>query len=213
MNQSPRPTVMLVDDHPLMRRGLRQLLELEDGIDVVAEASSGEEALALHVEVRPDMVLLDQKMPTLSGVETLVRLRKAGYGGKVLLFSVSDAEEDVRAAMRNGADGYLLKDMEPADLLDQVHQALEGAVVISERLAAMLDNSIENDPLQANSDLTAREVDVLRMLVGGHSNKMIGMQLGITEGTVKVHVKNLFQKLGIRSRVEAVVWALERLRD
>jgi two-component system nitrate/nitrite response regulator NarL len=203
---------MLVDDHPLMRRGLRQLLELEDDLDVIAEAASGEEALALHAQLSPDLVLLDNRMPSLSGVETLVRLRKAGYAGKVLLFTVSDAEEDVRAAMRNGADGYLLKDMEPADLLRQVHQALEGAVVISERLAALLDDSIENDPLQANSDLTAREVDVLRMLVGGHSNKMIGMQLGITEGTVKVHVKNLFQKLGIRSRVEAVVWALEKLR-
>lgn len=213
MNQPLRNTVMLVDDHPLMRRGLRQLLELEDDIDVIAEAANGEEALALQEQLQPDMVLLDNRMPRLSGVETLARLRKAGYTGKVLLFTVSDAEDDVRAALRHGADGYLLKDMEPDDLLRQVRQALGGTVVVSERLGTLLSDAPEIDPLQANSDLTAREVDVLRMLVGGHSNKLIGMQLGITEGTVKVHVKNLFQKLGIRSRVEAAVWALERLRD
>ncbi|MCC2636930.1 MAG: transcriptional regulator NarL [Moraxellaceae bacterium] len=213
MTEQLRPTILLVDDHPLMRRGLRQLIETGDELDVVGEAASGEQALALQQELQPDLILLDQQMPGLSGIETLLRLRRAGYAGKVLLYTVSDDSEDVRAAMRHGADGYLLKDMEPEDLLRQLRAALAGAVVVSERLARQLDDSLQVDPLRAVGELTTREAEVLRMLVAGNSNKMIGVHLGITEGTVKVHVKNLFQKLGLRSRVEAVVWAMERLRN
>ena len=116
--------------------------------------------------------------------------------------------------MRYGADGYLLKDMEPEDLLRQLRAGLAGSVVISERLAHQLEDALQVDPLRAAGDLAPREIEVLRLLVAGNSNsnKMIGVHLGITEGTVKVHVKNLFQKLGLRSRVEAVVWVMERLR-
>lgn len=208
-----RPTILLVDDHPLMRRGLRQLLATSHDLEVVGEAASGEHALALLKELGPDLILLDHHMPGLSGIETLMRLRRSGFGGKVLLYTVSDADEDVRSAMLHGADGYLLKDMEPEDLLSQIRAALAGSVVVSERLARRLDASLRHDPLRAAGDLTAREIEVLRMLVAGNSNKMIGVHLGITEGTVKVHVKNLFQKLGLRSRVEAVVWAMEKLRN
>ncbi|MES2918797.1 MAG: two-component system response regulator NarL [Pseudomonadota bacterium] len=213
MNASRRPTLLLVDDHPMMRRGLRQLIEVEGDLEVAGEAVSGEQALALVPTLLPDLVLLDQQMPGLSGIETLMRLRRAGYTGKILLYTVSDANEDVRSAMLHGADGYLLKDMEPEDLLEQVRAALKGAVVISARLAQQLDSRLREDPLRAAGDLTTREIEVLRMLVAGNSNKMIGVHLGITEGTVKVHVKNLFQKLGLRSRVEAVVWAMEKLRN
>lgn len=208
-----RPTILLVDDHPLMRRGLRQLLATSHDLEVVGEAPNGEHALTLQRELGPDLILLDHHLPGLSGIETLMRLRRGGYGGKVLLYTVSDADEDVRAAMLHGADGYLLKDMEPEDLLRQIRAALGGSVVVSERLARRLDDSLRHDPLRASGDLTAREIEVLRMLVAGNSNKMIGVHLGITEGTVKVHVKNLFQKLGLRSRVEAVVWAMEKLRQ
>lgn len=207
-----RPTILLVDDHPLMRRGLRQLLATSHDLEVVGEAANGEHALSLQRELGPDLILLDHHLPGLSGIETLMRLRRGGYGGKVLLYTVSDADEDVRAAMLHGADGYLLKDMEPEDVLQQIRAALAGSIVVSERLARRLDDSLRHDPLRAAGDLTAREIEVLRMLVAGNSNKMIGVHLGITEGTVKVHVKNLFQKLGLRSRVEAVVWAMEKLR-
>jgi two-component system nitrate/nitrite response regulator NarL len=199
---------MLVDDHPMMRRGIRQLLELEDDFLIVGEANNGEEALALVDELQPQLILLDNNMPLLNGIETLKRLRQVGYSGKVLLFTVSDAEKDVRDALRYGADGYLLKDMEPEKLIQQVREALHGELVISPGLTRVLAQALR-EPQAANQvELTEREQQVLRMIAGGNSNKMIGRKLGITEGTVKVHVKNLLHKLGLRSRVEAAVWAM-----
>ncbi len=204
----PRFRLMLVDDHPMMRRGIRQLLELEDDFLIVGEANNGEEALALVDELQPQLILLDNNMPLLNGIETLKRLRQVGYSGKVLLFTVSDAEKDVRDALRYGADGYLLKDMEPEKLIQQVREALHGELVISPGLTRVLAQALR-EPQAANQvELTEREQQVLRMIAGGNSNKMIGRKLGITEGTVKVHVKNLLHKLGLRSRVEAAVWAM-----
>jgi two-component system nitrate/nitrite response regulator NarL len=204
----PRFRLMLVDDHPMMRRGIRQLLELEDDFLIVGEANNGEEALALVDALQPQLILLDNNMPLLNGIETLKRLRQVGYSGKVLLFTVSDAEKDVRDALRYGADGYLLKDMEPEKLIQQVREALHGELVISPGLTRVLAQALR-EPQAANQvELTEREQQVLRMIAGGNSNKMIGRKLGITEGTVKVHVKNLLHKLGLRSRVEAAVWAM-----
>lgn len=206
--------IMLVDDHPMMRRGMRQLLEMEDDLKVIAEANHGQEALEMLKEHHPELILLDNNMPQMNGLETLKKLRQSGFSGRVLLFTVSDAEEDVRAALRHGADGYLLKDMEPEQLIQQVRDALNGDLVVSPTLTRVLAQALR-DPQPAQShavDLTDRERQVLKMIAGGNSNKMIGRKLGITEGTVKVHVKNLLHKLGLRSRVEAAVWALEKLK-
>ncbi|WP_071870265.1 two-component system response regulator NarL [Atopomonas hussainii] len=206
--------IMLVDDHPMMRRGMRQLLEMEDDLKVIAEANHGQEALEMLKEHHPELILLDNNMPQMNGLETLKKLRQSGFTGRVLLFTVSDAEEDVRAALRHGADGYLLKDMEPEQLIQQVRDALNGDLVVSPTLTRVLAQALR-DPQPAQShavDLTDRERQVLKMIAGGNSNKMIGRKLGITEGTVKVHVKNLLHKLGLRSRVEAAVWALEKLK-
>ena len=136
------------------------------------------------------------------------------YRGKVLLFTVSDAEEDVRDAMRLGADGYLLKDMEPEDMIAQLHQAAVGKMVISDRLTTLLAEALRsNKPQQAArpdyDSLTPREKDILRLIAEGLSNKMIGRKLDISDGTVKVHVKHLLKKLNLRSRVEVAVWAVE----
>ncbi|MEX6503644.1 two-component system response regulator NarL [Pseudomonas zhanjiangensis] len=210
---SPTPhTLFLVDDHPMMRRGIRQLLELEDDLSVIGEANNGEQALDQIEQLQPQLVLLDNNMPQLNGVETLKRLREQGFAGKVLLFTVSDSEEDVRDAMRFGADGYLLKDMEPERLIEQVREALQGALVVSPGLTQVLAQALRSPQGASQADLTERERQVLKMIAGGHSNKAIGKRLGITEGTVKVHVKNLLHKLGLRSRVEAAVWALEHAR-
>jgi two-component system nitrate/nitrite response regulator NarL len=205
-------TLLLVDDHPMMRRGIRQLLELEDDLDVIGEAGNGAEALDLLTGLQPDLILLDNNMPQMNGVETLKKIREHGYAGKVLLFTVSDAEEDVRDAMRFGADGYLLKDMEPEQLIDQLRRVLHGNLVISPALTKVLAQALRSPQGATQADLTDRERQVLKMVALGNSNKMIGNKLGITEGTVKVHMKNLLHKLGLRSRVEAAVWALDHLR-
>ena len=205
----PRARILLVDDHPMMRRGIRQLLELEDDFLIVGEANNGEEALLLIDSLQPQLILLDNNMPQMNGVETLKRLRQIGYTGKILLFTVSDAEKDVRDALRLGADGYLLKDMEPEKLIQQVREALQGELVISQALTRVLAQALREPHAAPQVELTDREQQVLKMVAGGNSNKMIGRKLGITEGTVKVHVKNLLHKLGLRSRVEAAVWAME----
>jgi two-component system nitrate/nitrite response regulator NarL len=205
-------TLLLVDDHPMMRRGIRQLIELEGDLVVVGEANNGEEACEQVARLAPDLVLLDNNMPQLNGVETLKRLREQGFPGKVLLFTVSDAENDVRDAMRFGADGYLLKDMEPEHLIARLRDVLHGTLVVSPSLTTVLAQALRAPQSASSLDLTDRERQVLKMVAAGLSNKMIGNKLGITEGTVKVHVKNLLHKLGLRSRVEAAVWALENLR-
>lgn len=212
MNKPSRHTILLVDDHPMMRRGMRQLLELEDDLQVIGEAGNGEDALALVPQLAPELIMLDNNMPQLNGIETLKRLRQEGYTGKVLLFTVSDAEEDVRDALQYGADGYLLKDMEPEKLIQQVREVLAGDLVVSPALARVMAQALRPQPAVTQVELTERERQVLKMIASGHSNKMIGRKLGITEGTVKVHVKNLLAKLGLRSRVEAAVWALEHER-
>ncbi|WP_339491931.1 MULTISPECIES: two-component system response regulator NarL [unclassified Pseudomonas] len=212
MNAPLRHTLLLVDDHPMMRRGIRQMLELEDDLHIVGEASHGEEALTLIEPLKPDLVLLDNNMPQMNGIETLRRLRAMHYTGKVLLFTVSDAEDDIRDALRLDANGYLLKDMEPELLIQYIRDALNGALVISPGLTRVMAQALRSPPRQADVELTERERQVLKTIAGGYSNKVIGHKLGITEGTVKVHVKNLLHKLGLRSRVEAAVWAMEHLR-
>ena len=204
--------LLLVDDHPMMRRGIRQLLELEDDLQVVGEAGNGQEALDLLAELQPDLILLDNNMPQMNGVETLKKIRERGFTGKVLLFTVSDSETDVRDAMRFGADGYLLKDMEPEQLIAQLHEVLQGRLAVSSTLTNVLAQALRSPQGPSQADLTDRERQVLKMIAAGLSNKMIGNKLGITEGTVKVHVKNLLHKLRLRGRVEAAVWALEHLR-
>lgn len=205
--------ILLVDDHPMMRHGIRQMLELEEDFLIVGEAGNGEEALSLIEPLQPDLVLLDNNMPQMNGLETLRHLRAMNYRGKVLLFTVSDAEDDIRDALRLDADGYLLKDMEPELLIQYIHDALNGALVISPGLTQVMAQALRSPPRLAVVELTERERQVLKTIASGFSNKVIGHKLGITEGTVKVHVKNLLHKLGLRSRVEAAVWAMEHLRS
>ncbi|AGH73186.1 Nitrate/nitrite response regulator protein [Edwardsiella piscicida C07-087] len=198
---------MIVDDHPLMRRGVRQLLELDSVFSVVAEASNGSEAIALAERSQPDLILLDLNMKGLSGLDTLKALRNEGIDARIIILTVSDARSDVYALVDAGADGYLLKDSEPEALLAQIRQAAEGRSVFSESVLAYLSTRSEiADPL---ADLTERELDVLQEVARGMSNKQIAAQLHISEETVKVHIRNLLRKLNVRSRVAATVLYLE----
>lgn len=208
-----KATIQLIDDHPLLRQGVRQLIDMEDDMVVVSEASNAAEGIAHALELEPDLILLDLNMPEVDGIETLKRLRAEGVAARIVIFTVSDHEEDVVAALRAGADGYLLKDMEPEDMLRQLRQAAVGQMVISERLTALLAQALRGQPketIRADFDsLTPREQDILALIAEGLSNKMIGRKLDISDGTVKVHVKHLLKKLNLRSRVEAAVWAVE----
>lgn len=203
-------SVMLVDDHPLLRKGLQQLIELTDNLEVIAQASNGIDAIQLGTELDPDLILLDLNMQGMDGLETLSQLRSAGVTSRIVMLTVSDADDDVIEAITRGADGYLLKDMEPEQLLEQIERSLEGKMVMSEAVTQALATAIRR-PQQSSvadkiSSLTTREAEVLKFIAQGLSNKHIARQLDISDGTVKVHVKHMLKKLGLRSRVEAAVW-------
>jgi len=212
-----RHTVLVVDDHPLFRKGVVQLLAMEPSIEVVGEAGNRAQALALVQQHEPDLILLDLNLKAESGLDILAALKSEDPSRRVVMLTVSDAAEDLMGAIRAGADGYLLKDMEPEQLLDRVRASLSGATVIGEALAARLASALRQEAQDSASGvrrdlalLTEREQQVLRCLADGQSNKRIARTLSITEGTVKVHVKNLLKKLSFRSRVEAAVWMAQQ---
>ncbi|HBS79985.1 MAG: two-component system response regulator NarL [Pseudomonas sp.] len=213
MNEGTTARILLVDDHPMMRRGLRDLLELENDLEVVGEAGNGEDAIALAQQTEPDLILMDLNMPGIDGLETTRRMRDVDIDARIVMFTVSDEQGHVLEALRNGADGYLLKDMDAEQLIEQIRLAATGRMALSPELTQVLAEAIRVRPKPTGqvpfSSLTKREKEVLRQIAKGQSNKMIARKLGITEGTVKVHVKNLLHKLGLRSRVEAAVWVLE----
>lgn len=200
-------TLMIVDDHPLMRRGIRQLLALEPRLEVVAEANNGTEALAEARRLTPDLILLDLNMKGMSGLDTLKALRHEGISSRILVLTVSDARSDIYAMVDAGADGYLLKDSDPDMLLSQIMQAAQGQKVFSEAV----ENYLATRQYSANPfrQLTERELDVLQEVARGLSNKEIATTLHISEETVKVHIRNMLRKLDVRSRVAATVMWLE----
>jgi len=204
-------SIMLVDDHPLLRKGLAQLISLEDHLEVVCEASSGEEAISLAPNCLPNLILLDLDMKGINGLDTLRALRQKNIKSKIVMFTVSDNETDVLQALKFGADGYLLKDAEPEETIEQICKAINGELVLSTSLTQIVAKSLRqsDNSISLFEKLTKREVEILRHITRGNSNKVIGNSLGITEATVKVHIKNLLKKLSLRTRVEAAVWAVE----
>ncbi|MCK6373827.1 MAG: two-component system response regulator NarL [Zoogloea sp.] len=213
MNTPATTSVIIIDDHPLFRKGVSQLIALSDQLHLIGEASSGEEGLELARALEPDLILLDLNMRGMSGIETLRALREADLAARILILTVSDAADDLVAAIRAGADGYLLKDMEPEELLARIVEALSGRIVISESLNGLLARSLRDEAQAAErslAPLTDRERDILGCLASGLSNKLIARDLNIAEGTVKVHIKNLLKKLKFRSRLEAAVWAIDQ---
>lgn len=205
-------TVLLVDDHPLLRKGVSQLLELEDDIEVVGEASDGINAVQQALLLDPDLILLDLSMKGMDGIETLEAMRDADVSARIVVFTVSDDRSDVVAALKSGADGYLLKDTEPDELVNNIRSACSGKMVLSAQLAEVLAMSLREDDKSQGRNLealTRREQQILKYIAEGLSNKLIGRKLDIAEATVKVHVKHLMKKLNFRSRVEAAVWLVE----
>lgn len=210
---STAASIMLVDDHPLLRKGLRQLISMDDELEVIAEASNGADAITQGVELDPDLILLDLNMQGMNGLETLRHLRDQGVTSRIVMLTVSDADEDVLQAISLGADGYLLKDMEPEELLEQIKRALNGKMVLSEAVTQILATAIRSPNNKSSGEidaLTQRELEILKLIAKGLSNKLIARELDISDGTVKVHVKHLLKKLHLRSRVEAAVWMINQ---
>ena len=205
--QQPTLTVMIVDDHPLMRRGIRQLLTLEPRLEVIAEANNGTEALAEARRLAPDIILLDLNMKGMSGLDTLKALRHEGISSRILIFTVSDARSDIDAMVDASADGYLLKDSDPELLPGQILQAARGEKIFSDAVRDYL--ATRQHSASPFRQLTERERDVLQEVARGLSNKEIAATLHISEETVKVHIRNLLKKLDVRSRVAATVMWLE----
>jgi two-component system nitrate/nitrite response regulator NarL len=207
-------TVVIVDDHPLFRRGLTQLLGTLPCFSLLGEASNGKEGIELVKHCRPDLLLLDLNMKDMSGLEVLKAIKAADLDTRVVMITVSDQAEDLIAALRCGADGYLLKDMEPEQMLENLQAAASGRIIVSEALTHLLAVALRQQKRPENpadAGLTEQELRILECIANGKSNKLIGRELDIAEGTVKVHVKHILRKLGLRSRVEAAVWSVEHL--
>ncbi len=205
--------ILVIDDHPLLRKGVLQLIDMDDELSAVGEASNGADGVELAKTLDPDLILLDLNMRGMDGIATLKALRKEGVVSRVVIYTVSDNDEDVVEAMKAGADGYLLKDMEPEDLLERLKQAAIGKMVVSENLTSILASALRTKPKTDAIDLnnlTGREKQILKLIASGLSNKMIAKKLDIAEGTVKVHVKRVLKKLQLRSRVEAAVWGIQQ---
>ncbi|ELB2201558.1 response regulator [Vibrio parahaemolyticus] len=202
---------MLVDDHPLMRRGIHQLLSFEPEFEVVAEASNGADAVAKAHELELDLVLLDLNMKGMSGLDTLKALRADGCEVRIVILTVSDSPADIEAIVRSGADGYLLKDTEPDELVELLKQAHQGDKAYSQEVAKYL--SERSDHEDVFDSLTDRETQILREVARGFRNKQIADRLFISESTVKVHMKSLLKKLQVPSRTAATVLYLERFGD
>lgn len=208
-----RRGVLIVDDHPLFRRGVRQLLEISERLTCLGEADDGEAALLKAEALSPDLILLDLQMHAMDGIATLRALRVAGLDTRVIILSVSDHQENVIAAIRAGADGYLLKDMPPDRLLEALERQGDGEMLFDPRLTALMAGALRRRPTVSGptlDHLTRREREILRLLAKSYANKQIAQHLAIREGTVKVHMRHLLKKLEMHSRTEAAVWAAQQ---
>jgi two-component system nitrate/nitrite response regulator NarL len=213
MTEQTSTTVIVIDDHPLFRKGVADLISMDPSLSLIGEAPSGEIGVVLASEKNPDLILLDLNMKGMDGIETLKVIKEKDLDSRVIMLTVSDSEENVVSALRAGADGYLLKDMEPEDILKSLNEAANGRLVINDKLTELLAYALRKDtvPKAPNqADLTDREKEITKLIAKGYSNKLIARELDITEGTVKVHVKHILKKLHLRSRLEVAVWVTTR---
>jgi DNA-binding NarL/FixJ family response regulator len=203
--------VLVVDDHPVVRHGLMAILRWEKDMELVGEAADGAEAVRMILDHQPDVVLLDLRLPKLSGVEVMRHVRGKAPGTRFLVLTTYDTDEYIGPALAAGANGYLLKDAEPDELLRGIHALMQGGAALEPKVAAhVLGHLADEDGDSGRDGLSEREMDVLRLLPSGSSNKSIAVQLGLSENTVKSHISHLFSKLGVQSRAEAVSAAIQR---
>lgn len=207
--------ILLIDDHPLFRKGVAQLVRADADMELVGEAGDGRSGIALAHELKPDLVLIDLNMKGMNGIDTLRALKAQDAQTRCVILTVSDDEGDIIAAMRAGADGYLLKELEPEELCLRIKQSVRGAMVLEGSVAGRLAHALNAPPPipapapAPRGELTEREREIVVLLANGLNNKEIARHLSISDATVKVHIKNLLRKLNLKSRLEAAVWALQ----
>lgn len=206
--------VCLVDDQTLVRQGVRSLLDLSEDIRVVAEARDGREAIETIPQIQPDVVLMDLRMPVMSGIEAMQKLSALGQLPPTIILTTFDDDELVLAGLKAGARGFLLKDVSLEQLVDAIHAVAAGDSLVQPAMTQRLLSevlSLRNEfvSLDQPDPLTERETEILRLMAGGYSNREIADALGVAEGTVKNHVSNILSKLGVRDRTRAVLKALE----
>jgi DNA-binding NarL/FixJ family response regulator len=207
--EAQRIRVFLADDHPMVRAGIRQFLERDPAIEVVGEARDGKETLLLVEQQRPDVLILDLRMPGLSGLEVIRRLRAEHPGVRILVLTAYDDDPYIFAALRAGARGYLLKTARPEELIRGIHLVHAGRLVLDPGVAERLVEELGRPEVGEEPErLTEREREVLRLAARGLTNRAIGFQLGISERTVHSHLMNIFAKLGVNTRTEAVLKAI-----
>jgi DNA-binding NarL/FixJ family response regulator len=197
--------ILLVDDHPVVRMGLRGMLDAEPDLTVVGEASSGSESVGRALELTPDIVLMDLRMPGGDGVEATGRILSAVPGVRVMVLTTYESDRDILRAIEAGASGYLLKDASPAELADAVRAAARGETVLAPSVASTLVRQVRSPAPPA---LSARETEVLKLVAGGLTNAEIGRRLFISEATVKTHLLRIFNKLDVTDRTAAVTTAM-----
>jgi DNA-binding NarL/FixJ family response regulator len=213
--------VLIADDQALFRRGLYVVLGTEEHIEVVAEAENGEEAIAKVEELAPDVVLMDVRMPRVNGIDAARQIRDISPSTKILMLTVSDEEDDLYEAIKAGANGYLLKEISVEEVAEAIRAVVQGQSLISPSMASKLINEFNSLAKKAEErqqypapTLTSRELEVLKLVAKGMSNREIADDLFISENTVKNHVRNILEKLHLHSRMEAVIYAVrERLLD
>ncbi len=208
-----RITVLIADDHPVVRHGLRTFLEVQEDIEIAGEAADGAEAVALARETLPDVVLMDLVMPSLDGIEATRQIREASPSTKVIVLTSFDDDEKVFPSIKAGAAGYLLKDVHPQELVEAVRKVHRGEALLAPSVAARLMQEVAQGKRTAAADaLTERELEVLRLIARGLSNKLIARELVVSEKTVKTHVSNILAKLHLAHRTQAALYAVrERL--
>ena len=199
--------ILIADDHPVVRQGLRTFLETQDGLEVVGEASDGAEAAELAQQLLPDVVLMDLVMPGLDGVEATRRIRELSPSTKVIVLTSFDEDEKVFPSVKAGAAGYLLKDVRPQELAEAVRRVHAGEALLAPSVAAKLMQEVAGER-QPVSGLTERELEVLRLIARGLPNKLIAQELVVSETTVKTHVSNILAKLHLTDRTQAALYAV-----